>query len=616
MTDLREEAPLLTGEGQPNQGEGTGGAGAPGGVCAVIREELHERKWPVLAVACFLTFGSYYIYDFPGSIGTGPGNTFEALFAQQHKEYSQSMNQLLYSVYSWPNTILAVFGGLLIDRVLGLRRAMLLFTVLTFAGSLVFCAGVRSTSFPLMLAGRVVFGLGGECLSVSQSAFVARWFKGRRGMTLAFSVTISFSRVGSSLNFVFSPLIAKALGVQMAVLAGAAACGVSLLSCFVLVLADVYAVRSGYIKAEAYGAVTSPARTESDTTSALASTREEEADLAQRQCEPSQQHTEEAAVMKMSDILRLPASYWLLCTICVSSYTAIFPFIGIARNYFEVKYGYTGSQAARYLSSYQITSAVASPVIGLVVDAVGRNAWWLVAASLAFGLIHVAFTFSMTPALVLMASMGCSYSFLVSGLWPSIPWAVAENIVGVSYGVMTAIQNTGLASVPYVVGLILDTHTPKPGNETESSSYSSWSWSSWSSSTWALSSSSSASFPEHASAAMPAEAVTQWGSYQRTRVLGSSGSASGSAGSDNGAGTSFLPTMEGYLWTQMLFMGAASVSLVASIALLVVDMRGDGVLTASSSRRRERQAAKEDEQEALLRGLIPESQRSYLDGTA
>jgi MFS family permease len=196
--------------------------------CDILKEEIFELKWRVLVVACFLTFGSYYIYDFPGSIGTGPTGTIQKWFHQHGKDFTQEMNQALYSVYSWPNTVLAMFGGLLIDKYLGLRRAMLLFTGLVFTGSVLFYVGVVSLQYPVMLFARVVFGLGGESLSVAQSAFVARWFKGGRGMALAFGITISFSRVGSSFNFLFSPMIASSVSVGVAVLCGMVACCVSL----------------------------------------------------------------------------------------------------------------------------------------------------------------------------------------------------------------------------------------------------------------------------------------------------------------------------------------------------------------------------------------------------
>lgn len=474
-------------------------------LCEVIAEELHELKWAVLAVACFLTFGSYYVFDFPGSIGTGSGDTIEQHFHSHGKEYTQAQNQILYSVYSWPNTVLAIFGGLLIDRYLGLRRGMLLFTTLVLLGSVLFFFGVWSVSYPLMLAGRVIFGLGGESLSVSQSAFVSRWFKDGRGMAMAFGITISCARVGSSFNFIFSPAIAARWGVTYATLAGVGACLISVVCCAVLICADTYAVHIGYVQPEAH------------------------ADSIDEESETSR--------MRASDILKLPVTYWLLCIVCVTCYVTVFPFIGIAKNFFEVKYGYSGSEAAKYISAYQLTSAASSPVIGLVVDTAGRHTWWLILASLSFFSIHAVFVYTMVPALPLMVTMGCCYGFLASGLWPSIPWVVEDNIVAFSYGVMTAIQNVGFAALPTVVGSILDQYQTST----------------------------------HSPTAEP------------------------------------HPSMEGFIMAEYVFMTTAAVSLTASVALLVCDLRCGGTLSASSSVRKKMLLAHPDEQQALLGEAVEDS---------
>ncbi|CAG9577045.1 conserved hypothetical protein [Leishmania major strain Friedlin] len=400
---------------------------------SVLQEEACELRWYVLMVACLLTFGSYYIYDFPGSIGSGRGNTLENHFKAHRKIYTESMNQYLYSVYAWPNTVLSVLGGLLIDKYLGLRRAMILFSILILAGSVLFCIGVHATTYWIMFVGRIVFGLGGESLGVSQSAFVARWFKGHRGMALAFGITISFSRIGSSFNFLFAPAIANKWSVDAAAVSGIVACLISMLACVVLVMADRHAERRGY----------------------LSVTEEDESDS-----------TEEDEAM-CADVLQMPLAYWLLCVVCVFCYTAVFPFVGVGKNFFQVKYGYTGDAAARCLSLYQITSAVASPVIGLAVDSVGRNTWWLILACSCFAAIHVLFMATMIPGAVLMLLMGCFYTFLVSGLWPSVPWAVPSAVVGVAYGAMTSIQNIGLALFPMLVGAILDYFRESNNNTAE-----------------------------------------------------------------------------------------------------------------------------------------------------
>ena len=57
-----------------------------------------------------------------------------------------------------------------------------------------------------MLIGRIVFGLGGECLNVCQTAIVVKWFfKSESAVPLGLSITLS--RMGSVLNDVISPRI-------------------------------------------------------------------------------------------------------------------------------------------------------------------------------------------------------------------------------------------------------------------------------------------------------------------------------------------------------------------------------------------------------------------------
>lgn len=492
--------------------------------CDMLKEEIVLLKWRVLVVACFLTFGSYYIFDFPGAIGTGTSNTIQARFVAHGKTFTQEMNQSLYSVYSYPNTVLAIFGGLLIDKFLGLRKSMLLFMLLITAGSGLFYLGVVLVNYPCMLAARLLFGLGGESLSVAQSALVARWFRGGRGMALAFGITISFSRVGSSFNFLFSTRFAQAYGINVAVLMGVIACTFSLLACFVLIFMDYRASKKGIIKDENIGG-------------------------------------DEEGQMQFKQLLKLPTELWLLCAICVFCYTAIFPFVGIGKNFFEVKFGISADAASTWISLYQFSSAGASPVIGAVVDKAGRLALWLVLASATFVLIHVLMLATAIPPYISMVMMGLFYSFLVSGLWPSVPFAVDENVVGISYGILTALQNAGLATFPLISGAILDDYTP-------------------------------------ATPPTPLINVTTAPNSTNYTMI------PGPKPDDP------LPTNEGFTLALLVFMGSAGVSLAASIVLVLVDRCHGGILTSTPAVRtqliKERNArrAEDDEAEAEKERLV------------
>ena len=69
-------------------------------------------------------------------------------------------------MYSLPNMILPVFGGMFLDRI-GVRLGLILFTMILTLGQFVFMMGGFLNNFNMLLAGRIIFGIGGECMNVA-----------------------------------------------------------------------------------------------------------------------------------------------------------------------------------------------------------------------------------------------------------------------------------------------------------------------------------------------------------------------------------------------------------------------------------------------------------------
>ena len=72
----------------------------------------------MLFMACCFLLGSYYCYDIPGVLETQIESDFDV---------PATKSSLLYTVYSIPNMVLPLFGGILLDS-LGIRIGVLLFT--------------------------------------------------------------------------------------------------------------------------------------------------------------------------------------------------------------------------------------------------------------------------------------------------------------------------------------------------------------------------------------------------------------------------------------------------------------------------------------------------------
>ena len=84
--------------------------------------------------------GDYYCYDNPSPLKstlTDPNGDFQ---------FTESQFNSLNSIYSLPNTVLPLFGGILLDKI-GIRIGLVTFTVILTLGQLIFAIGGYKYSY-------------------------------------------------------------------------------------------------------------------------------------------------------------------------------------------------------------------------------------------------------------------------------------------------------------------------------------------------------------------------------------------------------------------------------------------------------------------------------------
>lgn len=105
-----------------------------GGACsepALPTKRPHlTARWKILVLLCLGLIGSYYCYDIPTAINVVMGPYYTPRMGQ--KRYNLLYNAL-YSVYSWPNVILPLFGGYFSD-LFGVRLTTVIFAALILVG--------------------------------------------------------------------------------------------------------------------------------------------------------------------------------------------------------------------------------------------------------------------------------------------------------------------------------------------------------------------------------------------------------------------------------------------------------------------------------------------------
>ena len=78
-------------------------------------------------------------------------------------------------------------------------------------------------------------------------------------------------------------------------------------------------------------------------------------------------------LVRLSDLKKSPISFWFLCVACLTFYGTISSFLTLAHQYFKSEFGRTSYQADRLLCLVYSVSAAVSPLLGLLLDRLGKN---------------------------------------------------------------------------------------------------------------------------------------------------------------------------------------------------------------------------------------------------
>ena len=355
-------------------------------------------RWAVLIVISLAMFGNYYVYDAVSPI---------ADLLKSQLGFSDANIGLLNAIYSVPNVIMVLVGGIVIDRI-GVKKATLLFGVLCFVG-----AGITAATgtLAIMATGRLVFGIGAESLIVSVTTAIARWFRGKE-LSFAFGANLTIARLGSfvALN---SPTWAKPAfqNWQFPLLISVG------FATFCVVGALIYWVMENRA-VERYSV---------------------------GEAGPTDK-------VELAGLFRFGTSYWYVVLLCITFYSAIFPFQTFAVKFFIEAHGTTREFGGFLSSLLTLFAMVFTPLFGYLVDRVARRSLFMMWGSLLLVPVYLMMAYTRIPLLVPMAMMGIAFSLIPAVMWPSVAYIVEEQRLGTAYGLMTMIQNIGLAGFNFLIG--------------------------------------------------------------------------------------------------------------------------------------------------------------------
>ena len=357
-------------------------------------------------------FGNYYAYDSIGPVADS---------LQRILHFTDTQIGTLNAIYSFPNILMVLIGGVIVDR-FGAARATLAFAIIQAIGALV---TALSPMFPVMAAGRLIFGLGAESMIVAITVAIGQWFVGRQ-LGFAFGLNLSFARLGSysadmSTSW-FKPLYDRGWQPPLWLATGFAATCVA--GAFLYYLLDRSARRRF--------------------------------DLPQ--ASPSDR-------IVWSDLWRFDRSYWYIVGLCVTFYSVIFPFRStFAIKYFQHAHGLTLQQAGS-MNAYVFLAAIfATPAFGLMVDRLGRRAAFMAFGTLLLCAVFPILAYTDASLWIATVMIGVAFSLVPAVLWPAVPYIVTANRLGTAYGLMTMLQNIGMMLANLGAGALNDLSGAGPAN--------------------------------------------------------------------------------------------------------------------------------------------------------
>lgn len=396
--------------------------------------ESPYARWGVLLLLGLTLSVNYYFYD-----------AFSSLKPLLQKEFSFTNTQygLFVSFYSIPNTFLlmAVLGGMILDR-LGIRRTGFMFVFFMAFGAVLTAYGASdyyraggpgfnmmssflpgySPELKMMLTGRFFYGLGAETSIVVISKALVKWFKGK-DLALAFGLKVGFGRLGTFLALRLSPTLAQD-GANLSTAIWFAA----VLVCMGFLVFLIYMLMDLKVDRELDESV-------------------------------SNKKPEKFILKDFLGILNNRA-YVFILLLCVCFYSAVFPFVAFAPDFFYHKFGISLLESGKITSLLPLGTMFFTPLFGFLVDRKGRSATAMIIGALTLVFVHLVFALTSLQPHFFLILLGVAFSLVPAAMWPSMVKLVKEKEIGTAYGLMYSVQNLGLWGVPILAGMVLDKTNP------------------------------------------------------------------------------------------------------------------------------------------------------------
>ena len=341
-------------------------------------------------------------------------------------ELDNTQYNLIFSAYSWPDIVMSIVGTVIIDKYLGMRRGLCVFTCILLAGQSIICVGAYTNSFPILLCGRVVLGCSVGSLFSLSASFLIIWFKGKE-IIFAMSLNRCIHRLSATFAL-FTPQFLYDALTDLIVSPNYRHGTTMMLGTLLCLCAVLCALSVAYLDKRGAKIIGRKPNTRKN-----------------------------ISILK---IISFSTEFWILIIIASIYYATVDCLTANTPLYFMSKYGFSKTEAGIADSLSYLAVVLAAPFFAVIIERVGYNLLWgLVGISFAVSsnLIYVITTSTVTFApYIAVILYSFSFTFFGCAMYATLGYVVPEHQLTTAYGMLNSLHSFAVMLANISAGVVID----------------------------------------------------------------------------------------------------------------------------------------------------------------
>ncbi|CAO3702432.1 unnamed protein product [Rhizopus stolonifer] len=320
------------------------------------------------------------------------------------------------------NTISPIFGGIFIDM-FGSIWGTLVVNIVVIVGSLLTAIAAKYDSFGLMVAARVIFGIGSSLIIAIQQSLITKWFRSKN-LAVAVGVQLSISRLCMFLGtLVANPIAARTGDWVWSFWLSLIICG------FSLIMNMIYILVVHHLLKGAQNGILS---------------KDDLKKLKQKK------------KFDWRTVIKFPLIVWQVLLIEFLFASSWASFQTISTNLVQVRFGSSAVLAGYKASAAQVVPIVASPILGILIEMYGCRVDILLFSAIFFILSMVLLGWTFVNAVVGMVFYSICLALGLISMVTSLGMVLPSEYIGTGFGMYKSANNLGASIFDIVIGIIQD----------------------------------------------------------------------------------------------------------------------------------------------------------------